>query len=332
MFTKETKKEHNHGFDTLNVVIIIGCLGIVANLFAIVVICSYRKMRKRPVSQLIVSQSAVDLVTSVFLVVYHILFIQWHFKSPHTGLAGQLYCKLWFNGIWHWGFMMSSTYNLLAVTLERYLMIVYPMYHKNAFTVKKTTALIVITWFIGPVFKIAWAVPSSGIRDTFCLPYALWPSDLIASVYGITSVTVDFFLPTILLTYMYARMTLVLGRRANLGQVAPLGEIGPLTAAQRNKARAQRNVVKTLVIVVACFILCSISNAVFYTIYNIWEVEIATDLHFSTVVLVYINTCINPFVYIFQFKDFQAAMKSLFRCTTRVKIGQAASSNTETST
>ena len=51
-------------------------------------------------------------------------------KPIHYGWSGSLRCKLWSSKPLLWSFMMSSTMNLMAINLERYISVVYPVLHR----------------------------------------------------------------------------------------------------------------------------------------------------------------------------------------------------------
>ena len=38
--------------------------------------------------------------------------------------------RLWKTDVWQWSLMISSTYNLVLLTLERYIEIIHPIWHK----------------------------------------------------------------------------------------------------------------------------------------------------------------------------------------------------------
>ena len=79
---------------------------------------------------------------------------------------------------------------------------------------------------------------------------------------------------------------------------------------------ARRNTIKTLLIVGLCFIICWSQNQVIYFMYNC-----GYDLNFNgtyvqyTVVMVFLNCTINPFIYLIKYKDYQEALKKCFHCT-----------------
>ena len=46
-------------------------------------------------------------------------------------VSDQLLCRLWVIKMPLWSFLFSSSYNLIALNIERYISIVSPLYHKT---------------------------------------------------------------------------------------------------------------------------------------------------------------------------------------------------------
>ena len=78
---------------------------------------------------------------------------------------------------------------------------------------------------------------------------------------------------------------------------------------------ARRNTIKTLLIVGCCFIICWTQNQVIYFMFNIgYPVDWNSAYFQFTVLMVFLNTTVNPFVYLFNYKDYQIALKQLLHC------------------
>ena len=108
-------------FDREILLIFITAIGVVSNTFAIIVLSRYKKLYSRLGSVLILNQCLIDLCASILSLSYWIWMLEGEmFHSPWKGAAGQLHCRVWVTGVFHWSLMTSSTYNLLMITLERY--------------------------------------------------------------------------------------------------------------------------------------------------------------------------------------------------------------------
>jgi hypothetical protein len=91
-----------------------------------------------------------------------------------------------------------------------------------------------------------------------------------------------------------------------------------ITPEEAIQNRMERNIMKTLIIVVVAFFLCTIWNQALYFLYNVNLVtkqfrNESVFYHFSQVML-FLNTCINPFIYFFQFEKFRKQLNDLFLC------------------
>ena len=65
-----------------------------------------------------ITQSILDLmVSTVFM--FQSMFNKYHDQMDNGGILGFLECVLWHRGFFFWTFSVSSTYNIVAMTVER---------------------------------------------------------------------------------------------------------------------------------------------------------------------------------------------------------------------
>ena len=111
--------------------ITIASLGILGNSVVLVVLLGLTKMRKRMTSAFIINQSIIDALTAVFLLLTTVLPSD---GRVYKSVADDLYCRLWVTRLPLWLCLHCSTYNLVALTIERYLSVVHPIHHKTSFS------------------------------------------------------------------------------------------------------------------------------------------------------------------------------------------------------
>jgi len=106
-----------------------GLFGLLSNLFVITIIMCYRSMRERVTNLYIINQSLIDATVATFLFLTTLLQDD---KQPRTpgNWADEALCRLWFTKMPLWGMLVSSTYNIVSLTIERFLAIVYPLRHR----------------------------------------------------------------------------------------------------------------------------------------------------------------------------------------------------------
>ena len=77
--------------------------------------------------------------------------------------------------------------------------------------------------------------------------------------------------------------------------------------------KATKNVIKTLLIVAFCFFLCFSNNQIYYLLYNlnVPNVHLRGTYYTFTVLMMFLNCTINPFIYLANYQDFQKGLKKL---------------------
>ena len=111
--------------------------GLVLNILVLSVISSYRTMHTRLTNTFIANLAALDAVVSIFLVLTTIFEYEQTYPLSAGHLADELLCRIWYTKLPLWGFLMSSTYGILALTFERYIGVVFPIWHRTSFTARK---------------------------------------------------------------------------------------------------------------------------------------------------------------------------------------------------
>ena len=76
---------------------------------------------------------------------------------------------------------------------------------------------------------------------------------------------------------------------------------------------ARKNTIKTFLLVGVCFIICWSNNQVYYLMYNLgYDVNWNGIYYQFTVLMVFLNCTINPFIYLAKYGDYQKALMELF--------------------
>ena len=115
--------------------LIIGLIGIFSNLFAIFILGSSRKMRQKLINTLIIHQSFVDLLASIALI--SMAHIDGTYQRNLEGLQAEIFCFFVNCKLPLWLMIDVSSFNLMFLNIERYISIVFPIYHHTKVTRKK---------------------------------------------------------------------------------------------------------------------------------------------------------------------------------------------------
>ena len=244
---KETFLERALGFW------ITGGIGIISNLFTIFVLASSARIRQKLVNTLIIHQSFVDLLASIALVgMAHL-----DGTDPHglEGFHAEVYCFFVMCKLPLWLMMEVSSFSLIFLNIERYISIVFPIYHHTNVTRKKVLMVLPITWILG-ISEQTWHCSTFKAENGACAF-----DDL--EMYGITVILyliLHFFLPVILLLFLYGHMFIRLRSSVKSGNYS--------TSSNRNNVmeKAKSNVFKTMLLITICYSICYVFNSIYVTL------------------------------------------------------------------
>ena len=243
--------------------LVIGIIGVVSNLFVILILGSSAKIRQKLVNTLIIHQSFVDLLASVALIgTAHIDGLDEHGLE---GIHAEIYCYFMM-GKWPlWVMMSVSSYNLVFLNVERYISIVHPIYHHTKVTRQKVLMFLPVIW----VFTLAEQScfdASYGVKNGVCD----FRSQEILHINVIIYLILQFFLPVMLVLFLYCHMFLRLRSAINPGS--------DNTSSNRNDVmeKAKKNIFKTMLFITMFYVICYVFNCVYLILVIIGILE-----HFS---------------------------------------------------
>ena len=324
--------------------LVIGMTGVLGNLLVIVVILRYKKLFQQVKSN-VINQSFIDCLVSVVLI--QTAFV----RTTSVSYALQtsvLFCKLVLSQVLMWGLMSSSTLNLMAISIERYLAIVHPVWYKVRFSKTRANILVALTWVLGIFIPFAYIIPTTDLLRGRSLIVFFWPSRLLAAAVGLLQIFIGVILPIIVHSVCYFNIVKVLRKRkikidvsrnktntcGNTGQEMTLSNVDEApsisnpsaacpvkptqptssSAKQTSDDKATRNVMKTVGIVTSSYFVCWLPHKVYILLYMFGQISTFGHLYQATLIMMFINCCINPFIYITKYNAFRKGIAMLFRC------------------
>ncbi|XP_038046735.1 beta-1 adrenergic receptor-like [Patiria miniata] len=128
---------------------IVGIVGICGNGLVCVVIAKNRFMHTLT-NAFIFNQALIDLIGSLMTLLLNLVPIP---DPIPPGAAWVFLCSVWISDYLQWAPFTASTFNLITLTLERYLAIVFPFRYQALATRKKAIAVLVGVWVAGFLFS-----------------------------------------------------------------------------------------------------------------------------------------------------------------------------------
>ena len=124
-----------------------------------------------------------------------------------------------------------------------------------------------------------------------------------------TSPVVIYFLPVVILLMTYGHMACKLHQGVREGSQLSSGA-----------ARARKNVIVTMVMIITGYMICRTSRMLHFLLFNLgFQINENSDVYRLGRVFSLLSSTINPFIYMVQYKPYQAAMR---RCIWRISCGK----------
>ncbi len=170
--------------------------------------------------------------------------------------------------------------------------------------------------FVDHVFRIKLDSVAFQVESGECFVYAYWPSLTFSSVFGVFLIFIQFIIPLIILVFCYGRIVWILSKRVTTNFGNSRRDVTESKAAGEDKFQlARNNTIKTFLLVGICFIVCWSNNQVYYLMYNLgYKVDWTSVYYQFTVLMVFLNCTINPFIYLIKYRDYQKALKNCLPC------------------
>lgn len=291
--------EYRHHFTTWqHIYIFIGCLGFLGNAFVVLVILRTKSMRGMVTNTFITNQSIIDGLAGLVLVLGNVLYDD---QQPDWSLWYKFLCSFWYSRGLLWGLFSCSSYNLVVINAERLVAVWKPLWHKTSFTHRKQAVIVVCVWCIAPIFSLVQVIVDSHVTDGICYHFGSGQRELSRAL-GFIAILSQYLLPAIYIISCNTAILIILHQR---NKRMPI----------HSHNTAQQNVVKTVVIVSCCFVLCWITNETIYFMYLLGHpFPTQTSLYQLSIIAVFANCCSNPFIYIIKYRKFQAGVRDMLRC------------------
>ena len=137
--------------------------------------------------------------------------------------------------------------------------------------------------------------------------------------------------------FIFSYMSMYRVLQTKVGVQPETNQPGTSTNAKESVkySHAGRNILKTLIIVSICFTLCWISAQTYYLLTNIGVLKLTFNhtFNFVSTFLIYINSCVNPFIYVIHYQQFRRGVGLLKRrIANRIGLWSEVSNDTTITT
>lgn len=334
---------------TVSIYSVIGIIGVIGNVMVLIVF-RLLKSRKSQVNSFILNQALADFTTSLLLITFGLTRIIRH-QINHTGGFGEFLCRFWWSRFFVFSCFAVSTFNLTAMSVERFIAVVLPLKYPFIFTKRRTYSIILVVWLIAPGMQ--WIFPIAlyelDKETNSCKFQASWSFQVAGAISGVFLFLWEYFVPVTFMLIAYISILKTLKRKEvqiqglsqtktentrsaqTASSVLPTRQKGirfnvennsnddKRTKAPKPKATSaqvrRRNVTITLFIMFLVYVICWTPNQLTFLQFNLGgALDFNGAWYHITVFMAFLNTCVNPIIYALKHKQFQKGMKEIFHC------------------
>ncbi|XP_071490706.1 galanin receptor type 2-like [Diadema antillarum] len=276
--------------------LIIAILGITGNILVIAVVFG-RRSKSRSTDILVGNLAIADFVTSILLIPHPTV------NSIPNSLTGAFYCKVIEGEFLVWTTVTASIYSLVAVSLDRFFAVVYPIHFRRLASRRLVNRIVFLIWAGSSILMVRVLFNNTTGATTGRCVYQRQERNL-EILYGIYIFVAHFAFPTALML----TTQIVIAR--SLRREAARFVSNESTASFHNIARSR--VITLTLTVVLIYVICWAPDQIAYC-----PNYVRSPLSRIDNALAICNSCVNPIVYTLRHKQFREAVKDFCRNATK---------------
>nr|UAY98667.1 opn4x2 [Lutjanus erythropterus] len=307
-FSKVDVPDHAHYIVAL-FVFVIGTLGITGNALVMFAFYSNKKLRNLP------NYFIMNLAVSDFLMAFTqspIFFINCLYKE---WVFGEMGCKMYaFCGAL---FGIASMINLLAISIDRYVVITKPLQAIHWSSKRRTTLAILMVWLYSLAWSLAPLVGWSSYIPEGLMTSCTW--DYVTFTLANRSYTMMlccfvFFIPLGIIFYCYLLMFLAIRKTGR--EVERLGtQVRKSTLIQQKSIRSEWKLAKIAFVVIVVYVLSWSPYACVTLISWAGHANILSPYSKAVpAIIAKASTIYNPFIYAIIHNKYRMTLAEKFPC------------------
>jgi hypothetical protein len=292
-------------------VVSIGVIGTLANGTVLLVLFSSTQSKKQTVNMLFINQISLDLFSCFWLVIVYSVKIS---NLYLTGTSGFWICVFIVSENFIWFGLLGSVVNLACIAVERYAMIVHPIWHKTHFRPWMTYVAMTAAWLIA-ILQIQMSTLLTSVTvNGQCFQLQNWASNELKVFHGVFAFLCFYAIILVIIVYCYARILVTVRKQSRIS-AAQHANNPHAEATGEKKLRIQMNIVKTMILVSGSFAVCWLPSQLYVFLQSV-EVIVTyiSTVYYVTMLIAFFNACLNPFLYAANYEVVRRYLHHLATC------------------
>ena len=205
------------------------------------------------------------------------------------GVLGEIFCRVLFSQYLVFTLGIVSVYTVAFLALERWFAVARPTTYKSTCTRRRVLVSVVLVWFVSVLLNTPHLLEIKRNTDKDGRNTCQWFS-LISSKAGRKTVALfeflfKYFIPLFLTFATFFSLRLITQTSMALSQT--------------NQGKSGKRLLRMSIITAAVLGMCWFPNQLYYLLfkYEVKNTQLGTPVHYFTVTLCMLNSCVNPWIY-----------------------------------
>lgn len=296
-------------------------ISLLGNSLVCLAICLNKSLRSSPTMSFIFSLACCDLLTASIAMPFDAENILLGGAWKH----GEVLCIVW-TTVYLFS-VPTSLLTLLILTIDRYKTLSDPLrrFRKSKFlSVKSSRVVVVALWCYSLAFSmlpvLGWRYYPSSVIGGYC-------SFNITPAYSALSSVLHFILPLLIIAGIYFKINRIAQNVKNCQELCEAANSSPSHIVRhptpRDHGNFKRNLkaTKTIAFIICVLFICWFPYSVTSTVFILCKpcfLSTPPELFASLLMLGYLNSALNPFIYSLSNRKLQETYRALFRSIRRI--------------
>ncbi|XP_022799253.1 neuromedin-U receptor 2-like [Stylophora pistillata] len=282
-------------------------LNLLGNILVCYVVLTFRDMRI-PMNYLLVNLAISDMMVAIFM---SPKFVFSRTLNHPEGTVSDYVCKIFTGESLAWPGALATDFNLVCVTIERYLAINFPYSETKRLIFKKLKFVIPVCWVFAFMVNPPNFMYSEYIESTKgCAP--VWPTPNFIKYHSVINGHIFFGLPALIMGVLYTLL---------IYQLWFKNKDANASVSQRAILKHRSHTTKMVITESLIYCVYWFPNGFAYIYVAFSNKQLFSEIRTASVLMVSVNSAVNPVIYSLQSHQFRRHMGALFKRCRRNKVG-----------
>ncbi|XP_017562394.2 trace amine-associated receptor 13c-like [Pygocentrus nattereri] len=270
-------------------------LTVCGNLLIIISVCHFKQLHT-PTNMLILSLAVSDCLVGALVMP---MTLSWMIETCWVFSAAQCLCNVFFSYL----FTTTSAYSVALIAVDRYFALSNPFLYTKAVTVNTMCIVVLCNWFLLLLYYLVLQYFNGYFTNLVMCPGDCFL--VLDEVSFLVDLLLGFVFPCSVIIIFYV-MVFVIARK----HATAIRNLNMQTRTSKSTAdsmKSERKAAKVLAILVSVFLGCLFPYFIYTVLGYVIEIEMGTFQ--KLLVLLYLNSAVNPVLYALFYPWFRKCVK-----------------------